>query len=116
MGGETMKKIISLVILVSLISLNGCQKMSYEGLKWYEGTLVRHKTDGRLGIIVGWYGYRDCYSCRRYGQHAPQYQVKFGVRTSTTNTHILDRDGAISDKAYTTSRCYPYELELVKLP
>lgn len=96
--------ILALLIVSSTI-LSGCQSKSC--WRYKAGDYVKHKLDGRIGIVIS----------NDYGDQAhPQYMVRFPAQQSKTETHLLSADGAVKESTYADVSCNEFELDPAEQP
>ena len=65
-----------------------------------QGQMVESKVDGRVGMVI---------ECRRF-HDGYRYDVRFGIRQSTTRTHVLVSDEPIKNSPYSVETMRGFEL------
>ena len=68
------------------------------------GDFVKHKIDGRVGIIISTVTLTS------------DFMVRFPAQQTKSNTHLLSSDGPIEQAPYADVICRPFELEPAERP
>lgn len=105
--GVIMKNLWFIVFTIFIMSLCSCGEDQKPPMPLYpEGTMVKAKISGDIGQVI----YTSCWS----GNKSCMYDVRFPVRQTKTNTHLLSNDDAISTVPLARiDNMREYELELV---
>ena len=85
--------------------VEGCSTSAEgEAKRFYSGDYVRHKLDGRVGIVI-----------RDYGTEH-RVLVRFVGTEVTTNVSLLGADAPVAASPYTTIWCEQFEVERAERP